>query len=132
MGYRAATYGMRGYFSTALIIVLIFLIMSSVKTEADATSANGSPLEKPATNPSQNTSGRQNKPSRWGQGKSVSVSPFKGGIPEIFNKVFIIGPSQATKYGEAYKTLLHYFGKNSTTASIRHLKQRMRTPGWRY
>ena len=50
----------------------------------------------------------KSKPTKWGVARQT-VSSFKGAIPELSGKVFVTGPSQATRYDEAYKALLHYF-----------------------
>ena len=64
---------------------------------------------------------RNGKSGRWTTSKPTMATPFKGTIPELANKVFITGPTQATRYDEAYKGLLHYFGKKSTIVSTEHL-----------
>ena len=40
----------------------------------------------------------------------MNTDTFKGANLELANKVFVIGPSQASKYDEAYKALITYFG----------------------
>ena len=41
---------------------------------------------------------------------TINIDTFKGANLELVNKVFVIGPSQASKYDEAYKALITYFG----------------------
>ena len=40
----------------------------------------------------------------------INIDTFKGANLELVNKVFVIGPAQASKYDEAYKVLITYFG----------------------
>ena len=55
---------------------------------------------------------RNGKSGRWITSKPTVATPFKGAIPELANKVFITGPTHATRYDETYKGPLHYFKKN--------------------
>ena len=56
------------------------------------------------------TNGRDAKSPRWGAPRPTNTAPFKGAVPELSGKVFVTGPSQAARYDDTYKALLHYFG----------------------
>ena len=93
-----------------ILFILLGIAMTGVKTE-ETTSAAGTPNKRANDGGGTSPPPRNTKPNRWGNPKSMSSASFKGAIPELANKVFISGPTQATKYDEAYKSLTHYFGK---------------------
>ena len=76
--------------------ILILIIMADTKKETLTPPP-------PTTNDKGKTKATKHVISRQ------TVSTFKGASPALSGKVFISGPSQALKYDEAYKALIHYF-----------------------
>ena len=92
-------------FSIIGFIILSTIAMAEVKKETSSS---------PPAPPTETTSNTnvaiktRAKSTKWGVPRQT-VSTFKGAIPQLNGKVFMTGPSQATRYDETYKALLYYF-----------------------
>ena len=92
------------------LLVSFLILMASIKAESPP-SGDTTPVAYKVTSGESTSLTKSVKHNRWGPTKPVTTSLFKGGIPELSSKVFVVGPAQATKYDEAYRALTHYFGK---------------------
>ena len=105
-------------------IITVF-IMTEVKKE---------PMAPPSSTPVKSSSSSsivtkpKAKTTKWGVSRQT-VSTLKGAIPELSGKVFITGPSQATKYDETYKALLHYFNNKYDHRICRAIEAKDTTVG---
>ena len=79
-------------------------------TKPDITTSNTDDKGTGGTNSPSGTPSKTIKSSRWSNNRPVITTTFKGAIPELSSKVFVTGPSQATRYDDAYRALIHYFG----------------------
>ena len=87
--------------------IWIFL-MSEIKQEPGGSSTH--PNKQRTNKNDTTTNGRNAKSPLWGSPRPTNTAPFKGAVPELSGKVFVTGPSQAARYDDTYKALLHYFG----------------------
>ena len=90
------------------IIEFIFVIISNMAEVKKEGSPSPTPTPIETSSGSNTISKPKTKTAKWNPTRQT-VSTFKGAIPELSGKVFVTGPSQATKYDETYKALLHYF-----------------------
>lgn len=83
-------------------------IISDITTDIKSTGTGSTS----ATSFSSSSGGRSTR-KKWNNNNkpmTINIDTFKGANLELVNKVFVIGPSQASKYDEAYKALITYFG----------------------
>ena len=82
-------------------------VISDITTDAKSTSTGSTS----ATSFSSSSGGRQRR--KWSHNNKPAIMntvTFKGANLELTKKVFVIVPSQASKYDKAYKALITYFG----------------------
>ena len=91
----------------------IYNHMSKPNSESgSATRSDGNSNATITTASSSSLSSKRNK-ANWGNNRitiPIVIEIFKGANSELQVKVFIVDPSQASKYDEAYKVLLTYPG----------------------
>ena len=102
-----------------LFLVIGFIIvtirnMTTVKAEGTPAAQAPSPAPTNKDTPSVATEvtkpKTRTKPSKWNNNsRTTAATLFKGATPELSGKIFISGPSQAARYDDTYKALLHYF-----------------------
>ena len=87
--------------------------MSKIKSESgSATRSDGKSNATITTASSSSLSSKRSK-ANWINNRGtipIVIKIFKGANSDLRGKVFIVGPSQASKYDEAYKALLTYLG----------------------
>ena len=112
-----------------LVIIPVFLTIVTLVTTMgrlvvpDTTmDANSATTNTTSRTSNSSTEGTQNARKKWNGNKhlsanntvyklgSIATDTFKGVNSDICHKVFVVGPTQASKYDEAYKSLITYFG----------------------
>ena len=103
-----------GYRSLPVIIPVFLIIATLATTMGRLTTPD---ITKDVNSTTNTTSGTRNGRKKWNGTSNtahklgaIATDTFKGANSDLYNKVFVVGPTQASKYDEAYKSLITYFG----------------------
>ena len=108
------TYGYRSIPAIISVFLLIAKppIMMGKSIISDITTDIKSVTTGSTSGTSSSSSGGCTTRKKWNAHKpcSINANTFTGANVDLTNKVFIVGAAQASKYDEAYKALVTYFG----------------------